>query len=241
MVSLLILLVEAAVLACIVFFLLGLRNQLGLFPVVMFAMASLLFANLTAPIFWHNFLNWEITQGSGAPFVVVLFIFLLLYDLEGFEEAKKFFQSIIITSILILPLVYFLIWKAACIPSVNSPFSGELIVELLGVNPRTTLASLFALLVDGFFLMFLYHYLGGMFPRLHSIGQVFITLLLTLWLDSLIFALLSFGFIHAVKSILAGHIAAKSILALVFSLFYGLARLLYPLKSGVEKFAERFL
>lgn len=239
--SLLILLAEAAVLTCIVFFLLGLRNRLGLYPVAMFAVASLLFANMTAPIFRHTFFKWEITQGSGAPFVVVLFILLLLYDLEGLEEAKKFFQGLIIASILVIPLVYFLIWKASWVPSPHSPFSAKLVIELFGVNPRTMWASLIALVADGFFLMFLYHYLGGKFPHLHSIGRVFIVLLLTLWLDSLIFVLGSFGFIHAVKSILAGHFAVKSILALVFSLFYGLARFLYPLKSGVEKFAERFL
>jgi uncharacterized PurR-regulated membrane protein YhhQ (DUF165 family) len=201
----------------------------------MFAATSLFFANLTAPIFIHRFFTFHITQGSGGPFCLVIFVLVLVYELCGIEVTRKFFQSLVVVSILNLLFVFTFLAKTSWAPSPLSPYSSALLSEMFSFQPRIIFSSIFAFIVDGFFLMFFYTYLSSSLPKISPYIRFFLTLLSTLWLDSIIFVFLAFGINENSVTILLGHFAVKFTISFFFTLFYILSSLISPFQEGKEK------
>jgi uncharacterized PurR-regulated membrane protein YhhQ (DUF165 family) len=201
----------------------------------MFAATSLFFANLTAPIFIHRFFAFHITQGSGGPFCLVIFVLVLVYELHGIEVTRKFFQSLVAVSILNLLFVFTFLAKTSWAPSPLSPYSSALLSEMFSFQPRVIFSSIFAFIVDGFFLMFFYTYLSSSLPKLSPYIRFFLTLLFTLWLDSILFVFLAFGINENSATILLGHFAVKFTISFFFTLFYMLASFISPFQEEREK------
>jgi uncharacterized PurR-regulated membrane protein YhhQ (DUF165 family) len=201
----------------------------------MFAATSLFFANLTAPIFIHRFFSFHITQGSGGPFCLVIFVLVLVYELHGIEVTRKFFQSLVAVSILNLLFVFTFLAKTSWAPSPLSPYSSALLSEMFSFQPRVIFSSIFAFIVDGFFLMFFYTYLSISLPKLSPYIRFFLTLLFTLWLDSILFVFLAFGINENSATILLGHFAVKFTISFFFTLFYMLASFISPFQEEREK------
>jgi uncharacterized PurR-regulated membrane protein YhhQ (DUF165 family) len=231
----LLVLLETFVVFCVVLFLLRLGKSLGLYPLFMFAATSLFFANLTAPIFIHRFFTFHITQGSAGPFCLVIFVLVLVYELYGIELTRKFFQSLVVVSILNLLFLSTFLAKIFWAPSPLSPYPSALLSEMFSFQPRIVFSSIFAFIVDGFFLMFFYTYLLNSLPKLSPYIRFFLTLLSTLWLDSVLFVFLSFGINKNSLTILLGHFAVKLTISFFFTLFYVLASFIFPLQERRER------
>lgn len=235
MLNLILVLLEALLLQGLAFLTMAFRKKFGPWLVFALAVSSYFIANISASLVTQKFFAWEISLGSTATFVLVLFLILFFYDLEGIKEARRYFQVIIFGGFFQIILSFLFYFRLTYFPFINLVFPGLEMNKIFWLISKTTFFSLIAFIIDGFFIIFLYNYLSFRFALWPREVCVFASLLLTLWLDSSIFVLTNFHSSPEVLKILTGHFLAKSLLALCFSFFYFLLKRMYGLKKGVEE------
>lgn len=232
-------LLEALLLQGLVFLAMAFREKFGPFLVFVLAVSSYFIANISASLVAQRFFAWEISLGSTATFVLVLFLILFFYDLEGIKGARRYFQVIILGGFFQIILTLLFYFRLSYFPFTNLVFPDLRLDKIFLLVSKTTLFSLIAFVIDGFFLILLYNYLSLKFPICPRELSVFISLLFILWLDSLIFVLTNFYSSPEVFKILIGHLLAKSLLAVCFSFFYFVLKRMYGLKKGVDRLIDR--
>lgn len=232
-------LLEAFLLQGLAFLAMAFRKKFGSGLALALAVSSYFIANISASLVIQKFFNWEISLGSTATFVLVLFFVLFFYDLEGIKGARRYFQVIVLGGFfqIVLSLIFY--FRLSYFPYTNLAFPGLQLEKMLLLFSKTTFFSLIAFIIDGFFLLLLYNYLSLRFANWPRETTVFTSLILVLWLDSLVFVLTNFYSSPKVLEILIGHFLAKSLLAVLFCLFYFVLRRMYGLREGVEKAIDR--
>ncbi len=230
---------EALLLQGLVFLTMAFRKKFGPCLALALAVSSYFIANISASLVIQKFFNWEISLGSTATFVLVLFLILFFYDFEGIRGARRYFQVIVLGGFFQIALSLLFYFRLSYLPYANLVFPGLQMEKMFLLFSKTTFFSLIAFIIDGFFLILLYNYLGLRFANWPRETTVFISLISVLWLDSLVFVLTNFYSSPAVFEILIGHLLAKSLLAVLFCLFYSVLKRMYGLREGVEKVIDR--
>lgn len=233
-------LLEAFLLQVLAFLAMAFRAKIGPFLVYALAVSSYFIANISASLVTQDFFGWRISLGSTATFVLVLFLVLFFYDIENIKSARRYFQVIICGGLFQIALSLFFYFRLNFFNYYNLAFPGLQMEEIFLLVAKTTFFSLIAFIIDGFLLILLYTYMNLKFSALPSEVRVFLSLTLVLWFDSLLFVLTNFYSTPGVYSLLAGHLLAKSFLAVCFSFFYFLLKKkMYGVKVIVDKAIER--
>ena len=227
--------IEALVLLGIMVALLHKRDALTLVPFYMFVTMAFVYADIMASVATIDFLGFTITAGSVAPFCLITIAFVWLYDVGGAKEAKRFYTSIVIIKFAMLAVIGLLLLKAAMILSPRSPFGADALSDIFVPNLRFTFFSLLAVVVELFLMLKLYAHFKRTMQNKYKFFQVFVTVLVALWADSLIFVGGSFAGDSAMGDILAAHLVAKTFLAFLFAVVYLFAGMVLPLKRDAAR------
>jgi uncharacterized PurR-regulated membrane protein YhhQ (DUF165 family) len=232
-------LLETLLLQGLAFLAMAFRKKIGPCLVYALAVSSYFLANLSASLVIQKFFNWQISLGSTATFVLVLFLILFFYEIEGIKGARRYFQVVILSGLFQIALACLFYFRLTLFPYSLLALANLPLEKVFLLFARTTFFSLLAFFLDGFLIILLYSYLTLKFRGLPSEIAVFLSLILVLWFDSFLFVLTNFYSSSQVYSILAGHLVTKSLLAACFSSFYFFLKKMYGFRSRVEKIIER--
>lgn len=201
-----------------------LRKILELIPLYIFIgtcfVCADFYANLAALTFLDRF---EYTAGSASLFVVVLMALLIIYEFEGPKNTRNFVYGICISKISIVIFNLLFSYTIEYTFSESSITDYYTITRILAAQPRVTLFSLIAFFFDVFLIVFIYNYLKMKWARKPVIFYYLTSMLITLYVDSIIFVIGAFYGRLDVFQIIRTHIAVKTVSALLYYPFFSIA------------------
>jgi len=234
--------IESIILSICGLLLLRLRYKSDLVPFYMYIASLFIYSDIIASVALIDFIGVKLTSGSAGPFVMSLLALIWVIEVMGIDEARKYVYGIIFTKLLIILAMIFFLVKAEYALADFSLISKEDIFLVFGMQPRVVFASVVAFIVDMFLLAFLYTYFKLKYP-LSKKGKhilfvhAFVPLLLTLYVDSLIFVTIAFLGTDYYLETLYGQIIGKSYIAILFSLIFAFTYTYLPFnrKSAISQ------
>lgn len=195
-----------------------LNTRYGLIPFYMFLAGIFIYGNITTGISLFRFLDFSIAGTAVTIVPLILFAFIIVCDLRSVEEARRFIFGIVLTSLLLIFVNSLFLIKAEYLLSPLSPFDFELLYTLLHPNTSILLFSILGFVASAFLLFVIYNFLSGISK--YKFINVFISLTLALYIDSLIFTggLCISGL--ASPGILQAHIVTKTFASFLYSAIY---------------------
>jgi uncharacterized PurR-regulated membrane protein YhhQ (DUF165 family) len=193
----------------------------------MYIASLFIYSDIIASVALNDFVGVQLTSGSAGLFVMSLLALVWVIEVMGTEEARKYVYGIIFSKLLIIIAMSFFLLKTAYALSNASPISRDEIFLVFGMQPRVVFASVLAFIVDMFLLAFLYTYFKLKYPLSKKEKHIlfihaFVPLLITLYVDSLIFVTIAFLGNQYYLETIYGHIIGKSYIAVLFSLIFAL-------------------
>lgn len=223
---------EALIVAAIAAALLYLRPRFGLTPFFMFIAVNLIYANVTAPVALHSFAGFSVTSGSAGLFGITLLALIWIFEIEGIKTASKYVYGMVLTSLATVVLFWLFLFKNRYILSPLSPFGHTELQRIFGMNIRVTLFSVLAFALDMFILVYLYSYVSLQYPELPQFLKALVPLTLVLYLDSLIFVTGSFWGQSFMVEVLKAHLATKTYIAILYSIVFVISQRFLPFSQG---------
>lgn len=218
MIELLLFSLEILFLAIVVLLLVRNRKIFGLVPLYMFLVGCLIFGQITSSLSLFTFLGFNVASTAITIYPLMLFSLILIYEIRGIDETKKFIFGIILAVLMIIPLSGFHLLNSKYILSPISPYDFEWQKAVFVPNISISSFSILGFIASVFVLIVVYNFAKGLFNN--KFLSVFISLTLALYVDSLIFVSgLYLGGLDS-PNILSAHIISKTFASLLYSVIY---------------------
>ncbi len=204
--------------AIVVLLLVRNRKIFGLVPLYMFLVGCLIFGQITTSLSLFTFLGFDVASTAITIYPLMLFSLILIYEIRGIDETKKFIFGIILAVLMIIPLSGFHLLNSKYILSPISPYDFEWQKAVFVPNISISSFSILGFIASVFVLIVVYNFAKGLFNN--KFLSVFISLTLALYVDSLIFVSgLYLGGLDS-PNILSAHIISKTFASLLYSVIY---------------------
>jgi len=210
--QILILLFQAILVAAILLSVFRLRKIFGLgmfFSVLGAAQYLQLF--LSNNVFYEVYTDFFVNPGSTVFFTIGLFAILVTHIREGANEARKVVYALLISN-LILVIFHFLYE----ITFTNTVYSDNL--KIFFINERGLIAGTIVLLLDAFFLIFIYEWISRRTKVLFL--RIFFTMVIITSFDSVMFSLSAFYWTDSFSIVLKTGLISKNIAVLIYSIIF---------------------
>jgi len=227
---------EILFLAAVSLGLLKLRTKYGLVPFYMFLAACLVYGEMTTSFALFTFMCFDVAGTAVAIFPLMLFALILIYDLRGIEEAKRYIFGIILAVTLIIPLNMFFMLKSKLILSPFSPYDFNSLYTILYPNFFIFAFSIFGFIISTFVIIVLYNFLTGICK--YKFSCVFIPLTLGLYANSVVFVSGLYIGGLATAGTLPAHIFTNTFASLLFSSIYVIVSP-FIIPEKIEQIIER--
>lgn len=198
--------------------LLKLRTKYGLVPFYMFLAACLVYGGMTTSLALSTFMGFDVATTAVAISSLMLFALILIYDLRGIEETKRYIFGIILTVTLIIPLNCLFLYKSEYLSSPYSLLNFKLLHTILYPNLFIFAFYVLGFIISVFLIIVLYSFLRGICK--YKFLCVFIPLTLALYADSVVFVSGLYISGLATAGMLPAHIFTKTFASLLYSSIY---------------------
>src|SRR5476649_2734720 len=165
-----------------------LRRTFGLALVYIIFGVVFQYANLLAGSVYIPLSSWlVVSPGSVVLFPAILFLVLFVYLSDDAVEARKLIYGVAIANVVFLPMGLLVAVQLQS-PQVINPF--HLSPDLFGVQPRIVVSSAIVLFIDTLIICLLYEWVSRY--TLSIFLRVYLSLTITLYVDSIAFATAGF-------------------------------------------------
>jgi diguanylate cyclase (GGDEF)-like protein len=172
------------------------------------------YANLLAGSVYVQLTSWLVlSPGSVVLFPAILFLVLFVYLSDDAVEARKLIYGVAVANVIIVPLGLLVALQLQSPLAIN-PY--HLSPDLFGVQPRIVVSSAVVLFIDTLLVCLLYEWISRYTRTLFL--RVLLSLLATLYFDSVAFATLAFAGSPFYRDIMLSQIVGKTVAALIFSI-----------------------
>ena len=209
---------EILFLAAVSLGLLKLRTKYGLVPFYMFLAACLVYGEMTTSFALFTFMGFDVAGTAVAIFPLMLFALILIYDLRGIEETRRYIFGIILAVMLIIPLNCLFLYKSEYLLSPYSLFDFKLLHTILYPNLFIFAFSVLGFIISVFLIIVIYNFLTGICK--YKFLCVFIPLTLGLYADSVVFVSGLYISGLTTAGMLPAHIFTKTFASLLYSSIY---------------------
>lgn len=190
-----------------------LRRTFGLALVYIVFGVIFQYANLLAGSVYISLSPWlVVSPGSVVLFPAILFLVLFVYLSDDAYEARKLIYGVAIANVIFLPLGLTFASQLQSPQTIN-PF--HLPPDLFGIQPRIVIPSAIVLFLDTLLICLLYEWISR-FTR-NVFVRVFLSLLLTMYFDSVAFSTAAFAGSPGYRDIMLSQLVGKTIAAVVYS------------------------
>ncbi|MCI2229377.1 PAS domain-containing protein [Polaribacter sp. MSW13] len=178
---------------------------LGLFQFVQVSLYSAVSISIT-----DNFL---VSPSSAVYFTATLFVLLMVYIKDDTTETKKTIYALFIVNIVMSVLLETLNWH---FNNLSTAAQVKLPQRLFNINSWGLFVNTILLFIDAFLIIILFEYIAKRIRFLFL--QIFITMLIVIIFDTLIFTTIVFWNLENLESILISGLISKG----VFTIFYSI-------------------
>jgi diguanylate cyclase (GGDEF)-like protein len=171
------------------------------------------YANLLAGTMYVQLSSWlVVSPGSVVLFPAILFLVLFVYLSDDAVEARKLIYGVAIANVIFVPLGLLVALQLQSPLAIN-PY--HLSPDIFGVQPRIVISSAVVLFIDTLLVCLLYEWISRYTRSLFL--RVFLSLLATLYFDSVAFSTLAFAGSPFYRDIMLSQLAGKTVAALLYS------------------------
>lgn len=193
-----------------------LKPKFGLAPLYILLGTNQYFQTILASSFYINFFGeLSISPGSIILFSSSLFVILFIYIKEGVRSTQILILGIVLANLSVTILAYITNLQEIVMQDMIH-FSGTA-PDFFKTDFRIFFVGTITLVIDAFLMVILYQFLLSKVSWLNLFARLFITLLIVLNFDAVVFALGSFGESPDLWNKMASQLFAKSVAALFFS------------------------
>jgi diguanylate cyclase (GGDEF)-like protein len=171
------------------------------------------YANLLAGTMYVQLSSWlVVSPGSVVLFPAILFLVLFVYLSDDAVEARKLIYGVAIANVIFVPLGLLVALQLQSPLAIN-PY--HLSPDIFGVQPRIVISSAVVLFIDTLLVCLLYEWISRYTRSIFL--RVFVSLLATLYFDSVAFSTLAFAGSPFYRDIMLSQLAGKTVAALLYS------------------------
>jgi diguanylate cyclase (GGDEF)-like protein len=145
-------------------------------------------------------------------FPAILFLVLFVYLSDDAVEARKLIYGVAIANVIFVPLGLLVALQLQSPLAIN-PY--HLSPDIFGVQPRIVISSAVVLFIDTLLVCLLYEWISRYTRSIFL--RVFLSLLATLYFDSVAFSTLAFAGSPFYRDIMLSQLAGKTVAALLYS------------------------
>jgi PAS domain S-box-containing protein len=205
---------QLLIIASVILILYKLKPKISLAPLFVF-LGSIQYAQhiLASTLHFNLWGDLTFSSGSSIFFASSLFAILLIYIKEGIPQTRTLIVGILFSNVALTMLGSI---TSLAVSSFRNSMDASVPVEFFDMNYWTFLVGTVTLALDAFLLVIIYQFFVSKAKLLKMFGGILISLITTLYFDSLLFSLGGFYGTPEFRNFLISQLFGKTITGLLF-------------------------